>query len=93
LSAPVANAGGNLARAAVGELAKHAAARVLAMRAALFLSTIEVSIFVLAVTILLWTFEDMFENGANAALSGSNEKGNGWLSHPLKSKDKYWPTH
>jgi hypothetical protein len=34
--------------------AKH----LLAMRAALFLASIEVSIFVLAVTVLIWTFED-----------------------------------
>lgn len=54
----VERAGSSVVKAAAGELAKHAAARVLAMRAALFLATIEVSIFILAVTILIWTFED-----------------------------------
>ncbi|MES2016036.1 MAG: T6SS effector BTH_I2691 family protein [Pseudomonadota bacterium] len=54
----VGQAGGSLIRIVTGNVAQAAAKRVLAMRAALFLATIEVSIFVLAVTILIWSFED-----------------------------------
>jgi hypothetical protein len=36
----------------------HAAKKLLVLRGALFLATIEVSIFMLAITVLTWTFED-----------------------------------